>query len=510
MKKRIVSFISLILGLLLLASLAACGDGTDSQPTPSPTGPVSDQRSMALSAGAMKVVNDFADQRQTIDEEWDKFHKDFDTWRAGLTSCERSAVHASLQGFASDFTDVTALAMGLPRASSTRHMADTLIEAAEEEEWAFRQLRDRWQPGNTTLFELVEQQRSDSARAQRSVEDSLAELRNSLESGSGPEEGEALEEFSDSFEDIKGNWIQFHDDYFELARNAGSMETPEILAQIETLISRFSRIVEAVHQLPSQDATESMAEMLQEAARAELEVLLAVRNRLLAGDSIAPTATPRPPETVTTPLPVEVTRIISMDFQQNPDTGTPPSTGSLEGAIPDPPPTAAARPRPGLGLDAMTPIIDKVDALLEQISADIAMLLDEDPEGTLSELDDFDAYFADLLVSWNAFHDGYNDWRRTDGGCDQTQVLQALDRFNLRLGELGRQVRDLPRSSYLQPIHTLLVEALAREEGSIRALRNSWRPFTVDAFKAVDQERLNADRLRRQADIALQELLDRA
>lgn len=89
-------------------------------------------------------------------------------------------------------------------------------------------------------------------------------------------------------------------------------------------------------------------------------------------------------------------------------------------------------------------------------------------------------------------------------------MLQALDGFNLRMSELGREVRRLPQSSYLLPMYTLLVEAAEREEGAVRALRNSWRPFTVDAFKVMDQERLNADRLRRQAGIGLQGLSDRS
>ena len=45
-----------------------------------------------------------------------------------------------------------------------------------------------------------------------------------------------------------------------------------------------------------------------------------------------------------------------------------------------------------------------------------------------------------------------------------------------------------------------------REEGAIRTLRNSWQPFTVDAFIAVEQERANAARLRRQASASLQGL----
>ncbi len=472
MKKRVVSLISPLLGLLLLASLAACSDDPDSQPTTPPTGPAQDEGSMALPAGAMMVVNDFTDQRQVIYEEWDQFHEDFDNWRTGLTSCERSAVHASLQGFASDFTDVTQLAMDLPRASSTRNMADTLIDAAEEEERAFRQLRDRWQPGNTTLFEQVEQQRSDSARAQRSVEDSLAELREGLESDSAPDQEAAIQEFSEALDALILDWIAFHDDFASLRQAADGMTASQFLDQLEGLLAQLSSIADAINRLPSSDATAGMVADLQQAASAEGRTLLSIRNALV-------------------------------------EASTPPSTGSLEGPTPEPPPTPASGPPPSLALDAMLPVIEGVEALLKQVSGNIAMLLDSDPESTLAEIDDFDSHYQDLLAEWDAFHDGYNDWRRTDGGCDQTAVLQSLDRFNLRMGELGRQVRDLPQSSYLQPIHTLLVEALAREEGSIRALRNTWRPFTVDAFKAVDQERLNADRLRRKAEIALQELRDR-
>ena len=457
------------MGLLLLASLAACSDDTDSQPTAPPTGPALDQGSMALPADAMRVVSTFADERQAIDEEWDQFREDFDTWRTGLTPCERSAVHASLQGFASDFADVTALAMELPRTSSTRDMADTLIEAAEAEGRAFRQLRDRWQPGNTSLFEQVEQQRSDSARAQRSVEDSLSELRESLESESAPDQEAALQEFSVALDALVLDWNAFHAHFASLHQDADGTGAAQVLDEIQGLLAQLSSIADGINHLPSSDATAGMVADLQEAVSAEGRTLLSIRNGLA-------------------------------------EASAPPSTGSLEGPTPELPPTPAEGPRPSLFLDAMLPSIERAEALLEQVTGNIAMLMGLDPEGTLAEIDDFDSQYQDLLAEWDAFHDDYNDWRRTDGGCDQTAVLQSLDRFDLRMGELGRQVRDLPQSSYLQPIHTLLVEALAREEGSIRALRNTWRPFTVDAFKAVDQERLNADRLRRQADIALQEL----
>ena len=113
------------------------------------------------------------------------------------------------------------------------------------------------------------------------------------------------------------------------------------------------------------------------------------------------------------------------------------------------------------------------------------------------------------MAQWDAFHERYNEWRRTEGGCDRSEVLQAIGKFNILIGELVRQGRDLPQSGYLLPIYNLLVEAVEREEGAVRALRNSWQPFTVDAFIAVDRERDNANRLRREANIALEELRNR-
>ena len=64
-------------------------------------------------------------------------------------------------------------------------------------------------------------------------------------------------------------------------------------------------------------------------------------------------------------------------------------------------------------------------------------------------------------------------WRETEDRCDRTEVLQALEQFNLRVVELAGKVRDLPQSSYLLPMYTLLVQAAEREEKAFRALSNS-------------------------------------
>ena len=121
----------------------------------------------------------------------------------------------------------------------------------------------------------------------------------------------------------------------------------------------------------------------------------------------------------------------------------------------------------------------------------------------------FGSQLSALRVEWNAFHQRYDNWWQTEGGCDREMAHQDLAQFRLRSSELSRAVRDLPQSSYLLPIYNLLTEATGREEASIRALTNSWQPFAIDPFNPADQERVIAERLRRQAAIALQELRER-
>ena len=465
MKVRLGSLVPLLLVSLLLASLAACSDTADTPPPTAPPDAPPASTVEPLSAGDRMAIDAFADQRQTIDEEWDRFHQDFDEWRAGLTSCHRSSVHEALQGFAAGFAEITAQAGDLPRATVTREIADVVIAAAEDEETAFRRLRDRWQPDDISLFEQVEQRRAGSAGAQRHVEDRTLELREQLEAAAKPGERAALTRFSDALDAVGNDWNEFHDDYAELQEAAVHLDPFAVIAELDRLIARFDAIVEAVSGLSAEGATEGVARTLQAAAAAEREAMLAVHARM----------------------------------QEN-------LTALLEGQSPLPHPTGPT----GTPLDEMEEVFEESESALEQVNRTVRLLIDDDPKDKLVEVGIFEDHYAALVVKWDAFHERYAGWRGTDGGCDRAEVLGSLDAFNLRMGDLGREVRGLPRSGYLLPMYNLLVEAVEREEGTIRALRNSWRPFSVDAFKTVEQERVAADRLRRQAGVGLQELRARS
>ena len=426
-------------------------------------------------------MDTFAKEQQSIGQEWDKLHEEFDLWRAGLISCHRSSVHVALQDFAVSFNKVTEQARELPRASHTRELADMLIAAAEGEEAAFRQLRDRWQPNNVALFEVVETRRSETGRAQKGVEDLAIELRERFEKI----DAEEVEEFSESLDVIGEDWDQIHDEYADLRRGIENLDFFETIALLEQLIARYDALVEAIDEAPSAEATEDMAEMLLDAAKAELEILLALHEAMVSSAVLAPQKTG--PQSA------------------NGSQDSPPPDGDgpdAEGADATPAPMSPT-------FDDMDAEVAESESVLKETSQTIKEILEEDPAEKLAELADFSDGYNSLLVEWDAFYQRYNGWRRSEGGCDRAEVLQALDRFNLRASEIGRKVRDLPQSSYLLPVYTLLVEAAEREEGAIRALRNSWQPFTVDAFIAVEQERANAAKLRRQASAGLQGLSER-
>ena len=432
MKVRLGSLIPLLLGSLLLASAVACSETTDTPPATQPPDAPSVSTTEPLSASDRMALGTFVEEKQAIDEGWDQLHQDFDRWRSGLTSCHRSSVHEALQGFAAGFAEVTAQAGDLPRATVTREIADILIAAAEEEEAAFRQLRDRWQPDDISLFEQVEQRRNGSAQAQRNVEDMALELREQLEAAAEPGERRALMAFSDALDAVGNAWNRFHDDYAELQEAAVHLDEFAVIAELDRLIVQFDAVVEAVAGLSAEGATEGVAGTVQAAVGAEREALLAVH----------------------------------ASMQEN-------LAALLEGRSPPPHPTGPT----GSLLDEMDAVFEESEATLERASRTTRLLLDDDPKEKLAEIENFEVHYADLLAQWDAFHQRYTDWRRTDGGCDRTEVLQTLDGFNLRMGDLAREVRGLPRSSYLLPMYNLLVEAVEREEGTIRALRNSWRPL---------------------------------
>ena len=445
MKMKIRPLLPAAAILLLVLSIACQSNET----------PASTSASESTTAGPTPVpqlVKDLAQQFATdhgfIEQDWDAFHIEFDTWREGLVACDPSAAQQAFRGFASHFNDVNEQTLSLSRPSSARGLADQLIEASQGEAAGLRRLRDRWQPGDNSLLEAVASKRVDSAAAQKGVEDKLADLQEEAD----PESLEELKEFSDAFDDLQADWEKFHDSYESLKDEQAGLEPAAVLARIDELIGTFDSIVAGVEDLPAADKAEDLAESLAEAADSQEMGLGELKSEI----------------------------------------------ESLE--------EGSSR---AVAFDAFDGPVEESQDELKQTKKELKALTKDDSAKDTAAVEDFAREFDELLESWNGFHRDFDDWLDSEGGCDRSEVIQSLGEMSLEFGRLADRARDLPTASYLRPMGGLLVEAAEGEEEALRVLRNTWRPFVADVYKALDRQRADAGRSRRQASVGVQELLDR-
>ena len=495
--------------LPLLLVLVACGQQNPPQPTALPTATPTAVGPARFAQESQQVVDEFVRRQQMVDDTWHQIRDDFDRWSADLIACQPAAMHGALDAFATSFRAVTEHARSITRTQATGVLADILITAAEEEEEAFRRLRDHWQPNNVVLFERVEEQRTQAAQAQRGAEDRAIELQEAL--GEVPDPA-ATEVFSQALELIKGDWLGVHDEYSALRKTADTQGAIDISSSLDQLAERMASIVDALGELPELAGTAGVVSELLHAARAEQEIFRSLGEQLKSAESLRVADGIDSDATASGPA---STAEESVDTGADgidpgvPASGSPPPDFSaaddsiyevVRSAIttssPVPPDFSAADDSVHISKTA-----------LEQASRALRSIENADGAATLSELRTFADEHAALRLAWDGFHNHYNDWRKSEGGCDRTAVIKKLDQFALRIGNTRREVRNLPLSDDLLPIRALLVEAIAMEENAARTLHYTWQPFTVNPFNAVHQERTKADRLRREADVAVQELM---
>ena len=239
-------------------------------------------------AAAIEATGDFAAGKVGVDQDWERFHEEFDTWRSGLISCDASSVSVRLQQFAGDFAGITEDARNLPRTSAVRSTADRLILAAEGEEEALRGLRDIWilgsvaglegagfdfaQLDNLAAFELVDLARSQASVLQKEVADELSDRLARASS-----QGDA-ETFNEDSQQIGLVWDQFHKDYDSFRAQEGTLTSVETVNQLGELVDQFRNVVASVRQLPTFESTRRAAQILADAAQEEETALRNLRD----------------------------------------------------------------------------------------------------------------------------------------------------------------------------------------------------------------------------------------
>ena len=474
---------------LAAAALLTLGVACTAAATPAPSAPAPAElpAPTPIPPEAIQTALTFARAHQQVDQDWNQLHTDFDQWRSGLVSCAPAAADTALQGFAADFADITRQAGALPRSADTRDLGDIAIDAAQEEEAALRRLRDRWAPGDSTLFEAVDQRRSDSISARTEVIDGIEDL---LEASDVDIE-EILEEFDQQFGDIDTDWDAVHNAYFQLRDKRETSSPATIAGRLTNIIADLAAVREAVDGLPSAPFTKDLIRDLSNAAETETEALETLQKEYqsIAGQGpgqtpdfsfLLPTATPEPPAEG------DVTTV-----QEPPMTG-PPSFDDADTQVAN-------------GDEARVQVLEKVQEWREKPPSG-----EEAGAENLAKIKDFQAKFQSLMRNWDTFHDGYSQWRTTNGDCDVVSVGSALAGFSTQLDGLESLAGSMPHAPFLQPISDSLLQAIQREQEALRVLRNTWQPYNADNYRALDQERANASQLRRQVQVSVQELLARS
>ena len=536
----------LVTAIVFAGILVAVACGSD-KATPSPGGaPAATPNSLATITAQVKTVNlgtptptavpavaravalEFAAAHRAISDDWEQFHTDYDSWREGLVACTANSVRSSLRGFAGRFAEITEAARALPRSEAVRELADTVIQATEQEEEALRRLRDLWQPGEMVItvapgpareeladeseqldspnapatafvFEQFDIARAAASGRRQEVDDALTDRA----ARTAPAAVASVGEFVAIFNTIDAGWDEFHSQYDLLRSVEGQLTSIETISRLGLLIDRFRDIVVTIRQLPTTLTTRPVAEGLAQAAESEDLALRRLRDTFqlvgepAGGSPAEPAASSDPAEPSETAESSGADPEIGEDVS-NASEGNPETADRVTFTVTDPTLFDA--------FDAQ--LVDTNGARLEARHT-LEDILEANSEQTQVEVQDFTGRYKLLLREWDSFHTEYNEWRRTEGGCDRSKATETLARFTVVFSKIASAARDLPPATVLRPLGEILVEAAEREERALRELRNTWRPNDAEVYQTLDQERSTAGKLRRQVTTGIQELLER-
>lgn len=130
-----------------------------------------DDLSVEDTAAALADITLFELEHDRLMQTWDRFHSDYNDWRADDGGCDRIEVLESLTEFSANVDAVGDSVRSLPRSGYLEAVHRLLVAAIEAEEQAFRSLRDTWQPFTFDALRAVDRARimSDTRRSDADI-----------------------------------------------------------------------------------------------------------------------------------------------------------------------------------------------------------------------------------------------------------------------------------------------------------------------------------------------------
>ncbi len=432
----------------------------------------------------------FAAGHKSASADWDRFHQGMDQWREDVVACVPASVESALTAFAGRAIGVTQTARSLDRLPSLESFAARLTAAAAQEEAAFEFLSNNWKPdsgfsGDTPsqLFQQVASVRSEVGIERGKVSQSLLARQTSLDGASLA----AVDWFASSVEILDSDWDQFHRDYDAFRVEQVELGDEAAASRLGGLLTQFGSIVDQVQSLPDTLLTQEIANRLADAADGEQLLLRRLLGSIGGGGSLIETVSVLPDELV-------ITETANSEDPSDGASEINPSALTLDGAtvfdVFDTQIAAGNRLRRALRKE----LGDARASLTESGQANVGIFLGQTRA---------------LEQEWDDFHASYDEWRRTNGGCDQGQALEALGDLAAGFNQTVRDIEDLPSAPLVRGMGELLLQAAEREQAAALSLRESWRSLDTSAFGRYTGEKSFAETLRRQVVLDLQDLLAR-
>lgn len=226
-------------------------------PTPQPSPQVDEQR---------PLVVEFARAQAALEREWETFQTSYQGWRQKRDHSER-AMERKLTDTVASFQPIRKQAQELPATDLTRPVAARLLEAANAEESALREMRDSWKPGDIASFQKYEKNRPSVDKVRQEAAGKLSQMAAAGE----PANAKALAQFSQAFKNIAARWDKLHQDYDAWRQKADR-------GSLDEFVTRFQGILNDIYGTPQPSVARSLAQQWTEAAEKEEAALRKLRD----------------------------------------------------------------------------------------------------------------------------------------------------------------------------------------------------------------------------------------
>ena len=441
--------------------------------------------------GTRRDLLAFAAGHRSTSDDWNRFHQGMDQWREDVVACVPASVESALDAFAGRALGITQTARSLDRLPYLETQAARLTAAAERQEAAFETLSSNWKPESGLsggapsqspgLFQQLSLARSDADLERGKVIRSLLARQNSVDDASLG----AIGSFASSLEILNSDWDQFHRDYDAFRAERIELDDENAAVRLGGLLTQFGSIVDLVQDLPSTELTQEIADRLADAADGE-QLLLRRLLGSIGGDGSLTETVPVLPEGLV------ITETLNGEASTNGNDEINPAALALNGAtIFD-------------VFDTQISTVNRLRRALRKELADARASLTESGQENLSI---FLWQVRALEQEWDDFHDSYDEWRRTNGGCDQGRALEALGQLAADFSQTVMDIKALSSSPLVRGMGELLLQAAEREQAAVLSLRENWRSLDTSAFGRYTADRSFAETLRRQMALELQDLL---